>query len=146
MQLQLLTDVHLPLLELVVEEAFQAAIDVAGQENLDVRLHEMRFAMPPLKVLLSRTACYMDTCSLCAAQHPEHILSAAIFAAAAGHFCTQLGHHDRLNVLGSIYTVYHRWVHCHTCTHMCCTHAHAHVQCQQRLGKTVLFRHTYHRL
>lgn len=50
-KLQLLTDVHLPLLELVVEEAFEAAIDVAGQENLDVRLHEMRYAMPPLKVL-----------------------------------------------------------------------------------------------
>ena len=48
--MQLLTDVHRPLLELVVEEAFEAAIDVAGQENLDVRLHEMRYAMPPLKV------------------------------------------------------------------------------------------------
>ena len=45
--LQLLTDVHQPLLELVVAEAFEAAINVAGQENLDVRLHEMRYAMPP---------------------------------------------------------------------------------------------------
>ena len=48
--MQLMTDLHLPLLELVVAEAFEAAIDVAGQENLDVRLHEMRYAMPPLKV------------------------------------------------------------------------------------------------
>ena len=40
----------MPLLDLVVAEAFEAAIDVAGQENLDVRLHEMRYAMPPLKV------------------------------------------------------------------------------------------------
>lgn len=45
--LQLLTEVHEPLLELVVAEAFEAAIDVAGQENLDIRLHEMRYAMPP---------------------------------------------------------------------------------------------------
>lgn len=42
------------MLELVVEEAFEAAIDVAGQENLDVRLHEMRYAMPPLKVNMSK--------------------------------------------------------------------------------------------
>ena len=55
--MQLLTDVHLPLLELVVEEAFEAAIDVAGQENLDIRLHEMRYAMPPLKVVISK--CHM---------------------------------------------------------------------------------------
>ena len=48
--MQLLTDVHLPLLDLVVAEAFEAAIDVAGQENLDIRQHEMRYAMPPLKV------------------------------------------------------------------------------------------------
>ena len=45
--LQLLTELHEPLLELVVAEAFEAAIDVAGQENLDIRLHEMRYAMPP---------------------------------------------------------------------------------------------------
>ena len=49
--IQDLTDLHLPLLDLVVAEAFEAAIDVAGQENLDVRLHEMRYAMPPLKVM-----------------------------------------------------------------------------------------------
>ena len=55
--MQLLTDVHLPLLELVVEEAFEAAIDVAGQENLDVRLHEMRYAMPPLKVVIQPEGC-----------------------------------------------------------------------------------------
>ena len=59
---QLLTDLHLPLLELVVEEAFEAAIDVAGQENLDVRLHEMRYAMPPLKVVIHlKVACCMGT-------------------------------------------------------------------------------------
>ena len=63
--MQLLTDVHLPLLELVVEEAFEAAIDVAGQENLDVRLHEMRYAMPPLKVLIHRVAsCFGMYCIL----------------------------------------------------------------------------------
>ncbi|KAL0021618.1 hypothetical protein WJX79_009112 [Trebouxia sp. C0005] len=45
--MQLLTELHEPLLELVVAEAFEAAIDVAGQENLDIRLHEMRYAMPP---------------------------------------------------------------------------------------------------
>ena len=50
--LQLLTDVHQPLLELVVAEAFEAAINVAGQENLDVRLHEMRYAMPPSNKVL----------------------------------------------------------------------------------------------
>ncbi len=48
--MQLLTDLHLPLLELILAEAFEAAIDVAGQENLDIRLHEMRYAMPALKV------------------------------------------------------------------------------------------------
>ena len=48
---QILTDVHLPMLELVVAEAFEAAIEVAGQENLDIRLTEMRHAMPPLKVI-----------------------------------------------------------------------------------------------
>ena len=37
-----------------MEEAIEAAIDVAGQENLDVRLHEMRYAMPPLKVAAQR--------------------------------------------------------------------------------------------
>lgn len=58
-KLQLLTDVHLPLLELVVEEAFEAAIDVAGQENLDVRLHEMRYAMPALKVVIQSDVCAM---------------------------------------------------------------------------------------
>lgn len=65
--MQLLTDVHLPLLELVVEEAFEAAIDVAGQENLDVRLHEMRYAMPPLKVLTHRVASYVGVYYLSAA-------------------------------------------------------------------------------
>ena len=66
-KLQLLTEVHLPLLELVVEEAFEAAIDVAGQENLDVRLHEMRYAMPPLKVVIQtqRDALIMGTCCTC---------------------------------------------------------------------------------
>ena len=63
---QILTDVHLPLLELVVAEAFEAAIDVAGQENLDIRLHEMRYAMPPLKVSLTLFGVFVPTlCMLC---------------------------------------------------------------------------------
>ena len=72
--MQLLTDVHLPLLELVVEEAFEAAIDVAGQENLDVRLHEMRYASPPLKVLASksRTLCAKIQCRLVVYSHLRH--------------------------------------------------------------------------
>ena len=64
-KLQLLTDVHLPLLELVVEEAFEAAIDVAGQENLDVRLHEMRYATPALKVVIRSDGCGMHGYMLC---------------------------------------------------------------------------------
>ena len=60
--MQILTDVHLPLLELVVAEAFEAAIDVAGQENLDIRLHEMRYAMPPLKVCIACLCCYFCPC------------------------------------------------------------------------------------
>lgn len=50
--LQVLADVHLPLLRLVVGEAFEAAIDVAGQENTDVRWSEMHPAEPPIKVCL----------------------------------------------------------------------------------------------
>ena len=70
----MLADVHLPLLELVAEEAFEAAIDVAGQENLDVRLHEMRYAMPPLKVAAQRIMHCTVKMNLVLAANARHLL------------------------------------------------------------------------
>ena len=48
--LQVLADVHRPLMELLVEEAFQAVLEVSAAGSSDVKAHELKGAMPPVEV------------------------------------------------------------------------------------------------
>ena len=48
--LQVLAAVHRPLMELLVEEAFQAILEVSAADSSDVRAHELKGAMPPVEV------------------------------------------------------------------------------------------------
>ena len=48
--LQVLADVHRPLMELLVEEAFNAILEVSAADSSDVKAHELKGAMPPVEV------------------------------------------------------------------------------------------------
>ena len=48
--LQVLADVHRPLMELLVEEAFNAILEVSAADSGDVKAHELKGAMPPVEV------------------------------------------------------------------------------------------------
>ena len=48
--LQVLADVHRPLMELLVEEAFHAILEVSAADSSDIKAHELKGAMPPVEV------------------------------------------------------------------------------------------------
>lgn len=46
---QVLADVHRPLMELLVEEAFHAILEVSAADSSDIKAHELKGAMPPVE-------------------------------------------------------------------------------------------------